>query len=97
MSKTVICAILFSIALTPVAASAQEPQLANAAAARLAYFSPRRAYVESTDGKAAQAKLSSLQAETSRQLEAQNTRLRELQNALAQSSALLSDAARRER
>ena len=97
MSKSLVCVLLFSSVLIPAAVQAQEPQLAGPAAPRLGYFSARRAYIQSADGKAAQAKLSTLQAETSKQLEAQNAKLQALQNALVQSGALLSDAARRQR
>ena len=88
------CVLFFVI---PQAAVAQGSASPRAADVRLAYFSPQRAFYESADGKAAQAKLSSLQAETSKQIEAQNAKLKSLQNSLAQSSLLLSEAARRAR
>jgi Skp family chaperone for outer membrane proteins len=81
----------------PPAVLAQGAPPASAANVRLAYFSPQRAFYDSADGKAAQAKLSSIQAEASKQIEAQNAKLKALQNSLAQSSLLLSEAARRAR
>ncbi len=89
----------YAVALFVVAPSAALAQVAPASTAdvRLAYFSPQRAFYESADGKAAQARLSSIQAETSRQIEAQNARLQALQNSLTQSALLLNEAARRAR
>jgi Skp family chaperone for outer membrane proteins len=96
MLKRLSCAFVLFVAF-PQAALAQGPASPSAANVRLAYFSPQRAFYESADGKAAEAKLSSIQAETSKQIEAQNARLKALQNSLAQSSLLLSEAARRAR
>jgi len=93
---TRLSAVVLFATLSSAAAYAQAPP-PSAAAARLAYFSPQRAFSASAEGKAAQAKLSSLQADTSRQIEARNAKLEALQNALAQSSLLLSEDARRQR
>jgi Skp family chaperone for outer membrane proteins len=94
MLKPFRYALVLSIAV-PSAVAAQTSEVA--APGGLAYFSPQRAFYESADGKAAQAKLSSIQAEASRQVNAQNAKLKALENALAQGSSLLNDAARRQR
>jgi Skp family chaperone for outer membrane proteins len=96
MLKYLRYALVLSIAL-PAAVSAQAPEPAAPGASPLAYFSPQRAFYASADGQAAQARLSSIQAEASRQLDAQNARLKALQNALAEGSSLLNDQARRQR
>lgn len=95
MLTRLLCAVVL-FATVPSAAFAQATT-ASAADARLAYFSPQRAFYDSVDGKAAQAKLSSIQAETARQIEAQNAKLKALQTALAQNSLLLNEDARRQR
>jgi len=89
-------ALLLSLAL-PSAAAAQLRQPTGVDAIRLAYISPQRAFYESDHGKAAQVKLSSLQAETSREVEARNARLKAMQDALAQGGSVLGEAARRRR
>src|SRR5688572_7975565 len=55
---------------------AQTQLPADAPELRLAYFSPERAYAESTAGKSAQAKLASLQAETAKEISARNAKLK---------------------
>ena len=87
---------LLSFAL-PSLAAAQIPPAATADAIRLAYFSPQRTFYESETGKAVQGKLSALQAETSREVEARSARLKALQETLARSASSLSDAARSQR
>jgi len=81
----------------PSIAAAQSAQSLNVDAIRLAYVSPQRAFFESNDGKAARAKLDSLQSEKSREAEARNARLKALQQELAQRSSVLAESARRER
>jgi len=77
--------------------SSAQGALPTDAAARLAYFSPQRAFALSPDGKAAEARLSALEAERSKEIAARNARLQELQNSLEQNSSVLGDAARRQR
>ena len=96
MSKCVFSALFLSI-LLPSTAVAQSPQSIGTDSARLAYVSPQRAFYESNDGKAAQARLNTIQSETSREMESRNAKLQALQRNLAQSASVLADAARRER
>jgi Skp family chaperone for outer membrane proteins len=90
------CALVL-FAFLPSAAFAQNSAAMIQDSAGVAYFSPQRAFYQSVDGKTAQAKLSSLQAETARRLEAQNGKLKSMQAALEQSASLLSNTARLER
>ena len=96
MPTRLCCVFLLSFAL-PSLAAAQIPPAATADAIRLAYFSPRRAFFESDTGKAAQGKLSSLQAETSREVEARTARLKALQETLARNQSMLTETARSQR
>jgi outer membrane protein len=96
MSKCACTALLLSMMLPSIAA-AQIPQTINSDPSRLAYVSPQRAFYESNDGKAAQARLGSLQSETSREVEARNQKLKTLQQELAQRASVLAETARRER
>jgi Skp family chaperone for outer membrane proteins len=81
----------------PAIAAAQSAQSITSDAVRLAYVSPQRVFVASNDGKAAQARLASLQSEASREVEARNAKLKALQQELAQRASVLAEAARRER
>jgi outer membrane protein len=93
--------ILFAVALVslswPSLAAAQGAVQPDALMARLAYFSPQRAFALSPDGKAADARLSALEAERSKELAARNAKLQDLQNSLQQSAAVLAESARRQR
>jgi Skp family chaperone for outer membrane proteins len=83
--------------LWPMAASAQAQVSQDALASRLAYFSPRRAFALSAEGKTAQTKLAALESETDKQLAARNAKLKEMQATLAQSASVLGEAALRQR
>jgi Skp family chaperone for outer membrane proteins len=96
MLKRLSCALALSLFLPSIAA-AQLPQAAVSGSARLAYVSPQRAFFESNDGKAAQARLASLESQTTREMAARNAKLKALQEELAQRSTLLAEGARRER
>jgi len=96
MPKCVFCALVLLLVL-PSMAAAQPGQPVNPDPIRLAYVSPQRAFYESNDGKAAQAKLASLETETSQQVEARNAKLKALQQELAQRVSVLAEGARRER
>ena len=96
MSKYACGALLLSIVLPSIAA-AQSLQPATLDAFRLAYVSPQRAFYESNDGKAAAAKLNSLQSQASREVDARNTKLKTMQQELAERGSVLADSARRER
>jgi len=96
MPKCLPSALVLSLML-PAFAAAQSAQSLTPDVIRLAYVSPQRAFYESNDGKAAQAKLASLQSETSREADARNAKLKALQQELAQRSSILAEGARRER
>lgn len=98
MPKAVPCALVLVLSLVlPSTASAQLTTSVDLDAIRLAYVSPQRAFYESTDGKAAQARLASLESETSREVEARNAKLNALRAELARSASLLAESARRQR
>lgn len=86
--------------LSPQLASAQDDARsleASAADGRYAYFSLQRAYLQSSTGKAAQAKLSSFQEEKSKELDALSQKLQQQIAALAQTASILSEDARQVR
>lgn len=95
MSKSGLGALLLSIVLPSVAAA--QTASSSADLARLAYVSPQRVFFESNDGKAARARLDSLQSKASREADARNAKLKALQQELAERSPLLADSAKRER
>lgn len=66
-------------------------------AARIAFFSPSRAFAESSDGKAATARLSALEADRAKAAQEKEAALQKLERSLEQSTAVLSDAARGQR
>ena len=87
---------LVSLSL-PSFASAQAALQADALMARLAYFSPQRAFALSSDSKAAEARLSALEAERGKELAARNAKLQDMQKSLQQSGSVLGDTALRQR
>ena len=95
MPKFAFSALVVSMVLPSIAAA--QAQSVNVDALRLAYVSPQRAFYESNDGKSAQARLASLQSETSREVEARNAKLKAMQQDLAQRATVLAENARRER
>jgi Skp family chaperone for outer membrane proteins len=96
MQKYAFGALVLSIVLPSIAAG-QSPQPARLDAFRLAWVSPQRAFYESNDGKAATAKLNSLQSQASREANARNVKLKTLQQELAERGSVLAESARRER
>jgi Skp family chaperone for outer membrane proteins len=92
---------LFVVAsmLAPAQALAQLPNQAPLAAVgiRLACVSPQRVFAQSPDWKAAIAKVSALQNEKARDIDAKNKELQAQEQALQQSGSLLSDDARNQR
>ena len=96
MLKCAFTALVFSL-LVPSVAAAQAPQTVTPDAIRLAYFSPQRAFFQSNDGKAAQARLTSLQTQAEREVGARNAKLKALQQELDQRSSVLAEGARHER
>ena len=96
MPKCVFSALVLSM-LLPSIAAAQSAQSIGGDLTRLAYVSPQRAFFESNDGKAAQARLSSIESETSREVQSRSAKLKALQQGLAERSSVLAEGARRER
>jgi Skp family chaperone for outer membrane proteins len=94
--KLLRVAALLSVAL-PSSVAAQTQLPTGSASLPLAYFSAQRAFAQSADGKTAQAKLSSLQAERSTEIAARNAKLKGLQDALQQSATVLAATALRQR
>jgi len=93
--------VLVTTALVPSSVSAQQvpldPNLQPTIGVRIACFSPQRAFSESVDGKAAIARLTALQNEKARAIDEKNKALQVQEQALQQSSSLLSEAARTQR
>ena len=86
-----------AIPLIPLTAHAQVPVSANVQSPlgdRVACFSPQQAFSQSDIGKAAIARLTTLQAERSRAIDEKNQALQAQEQALNQNSAVLSEAAR---
>lgn len=96
MPKHALTAVVLSMVLPSIAA-AQTAQSMTPDAVRLAYFSPQRAFFQSNDGKAAEARLSSLQSQTTREVDSRNAKLKALQQELAARSSVLAEGAKRER
>ena len=76
----------------PLAASAQ-----TSLSAPIAYFSPLRAFAASPEGKDVETKLTALQNERRRDLDARNQKLKALQDTLQRTGGVLSPSARQER
>jgi Skp family chaperone for outer membrane proteins len=77
---------------TPVSTTTQ-----TSLVARIACFSPQRAFAESADGKATLARLTALQSEKARAIDEKNKTLQIQEQALERSAGLLSDSARTQR
>ena len=96
MPKYAFTALVLSMVLPSIAA-AQAAQSVTPDAVRLAYFSPQRAFFQSSAGKAAEARLTTLQTQTSREVDSRNAKLKAMQQELAARSSVLAEGARRER
>jgi Skp family chaperone for outer membrane proteins len=86
--------------LLPSAASAQTAASANLQTSiglRVACFSPQRAFSESADGKTVLARLAALEAEKARVIDEKNKALQAQQQALEQTSPLLTEVVRTQR
>ena len=83
---------VYLAALTATPALAQSPN--DSISSRIAFFSPSRAFAESSDGKAATARLTVLEADRARAARDKEAALEKLQRSLEQSTAVLSEAAR---
>jgi Skp family chaperone for outer membrane proteins len=90
--------IAVACSLVAVSAFAQVPNQTQLAMAgvRLGWFSPQRAFSESSEGKAGIARLTALQSEKARVIEEKNKELRVQEQAL-QNATLLNDEARKQR
>ena len=88
MKASVRIVIFAAASLWPVAASAQQ------LIARVGSLSPQRAFAESAEGKAGIARLQALEEKQSREIAAKNKTLQSQQQALEQSSSVLSADAR---
>jgi Skp family chaperone for outer membrane proteins len=89
-----------AVILVPFKANAQAPVTAPMQAsltARIACFSPQRAFAESADGKTTLARLTALQNERARAIDEKNKTLQIQEQALERSAGLLSDSARTQR
>jgi Skp family chaperone for outer membrane proteins len=97
LARTLLAA---AAVLVPFSAYAQAPA-ADASSvplvARIACFSPQRAFAESADGKATLARLSTLQDARARTIEEKNKTLQAQEQALERNSSLLSESARTEK
>ncbi|HVG70756.1 MAG TPA: OmpH family outer membrane protein [Vicinamibacterales bacterium] len=86
-----------SVLSLPSVASAQDQALAELAGSRLAYFSPERAFAMSSDSKAAETKLATLEAERGKELAARSAKLKDMQDSLQRGATVLGEAGRRQR
>ena len=79
--------------------AAAGPAFAQPASAsvRMAYFSPSRAFAESSDGKAATARLNALESERAKAAQEKNLAIEQMERTLQQGAAVLSEAARESR
>ncbi len=88
---------LFLLVACLVAASAPPvfaQQVNLSVPVRVAYFSPSRAFAESSDGKAATARLDALESARAKEAQAKNVALEKLERTLQQGAAVLSETAR---
>ena len=95
MVRFLAAAALMLISLPPLASA--QGALPTETSSRLAYFSPQRAFALSSEGKAAEAKLSALEVARGKEIAARNAKLKELQDALERGTSVLGEAARRQR
>lgn len=78
--------------------SSAVPALAQSAGAavsvRIAYFSPSRAFAESSDGRAATARLSALESERAKAAQEKNLAIEQMERTLQQGAGVLTETAR---
>ena|SRR6187549_3732914 len=91
MLKSALGAALILV-VWPLTASAQP-----LTSTPVGYFSPQRAFAASPEGRDAETRLTALQAERAKELDARNQRLKALQDVLQRSGPVLSPTARQER
>jgi Skp family chaperone for outer membrane proteins len=97
VARSLLAATVLLVPVTGYTQSSVSPAIQSLVGVRVACFSPQRAFSESADGKATLARLTAIQNEKARAIEEKNKALRAQEQALEQSSAVLSDAARTER
>ncbi len=82
------------VCLTALTVSPVLAQSSNAfASVGIAFFSPSRAFAESTDGKAATARLTALEADRAKAVQEKEAALQKLERSLEQSTAVMNEAA----
>jgi Skp family chaperone for outer membrane proteins len=87
-------ALSFLVCLAALTASPALAQTLNmSSSTRIAFFSPSRAFAESTDGKAATARLTALEAERAKAVQEKEAALQKLERSLEQSAGVMDDAA----
>jgi Skp family chaperone for outer membrane proteins len=86
--------LIWCVCFVVVSAAPAFAQLAVTPATRIAYFSPSRAFAESSDGKAATARLTVLESERAKAAQEKNLALEKMERTLQQGTSVLSDAAR---
>jgi outer membrane protein len=87
-------ALSLLVCLTALTGAPALAQSSNAPmSSRIAFFSPSRAFAESTDGKAATARLTALEAERAKSVQDKEAALQKLERSLEQSTAVLSESA----
>jgi Skp family chaperone for outer membrane proteins len=91
MLKSALGVVLI-VCASPLAAAAQP-----SVSVPVAYFSPQRAFAASPEGKDVEARLSTLQAQRAKELDARNQRLTALQEALQKNGGVLAPGVRQER
>jgi Skp family chaperone for outer membrane proteins len=100
---SIVRRVVFTMTLmAPASVFAQAPigpsqPAAALAGMKLACFSPQRAFAESVQGQAALARLTALRNQKAREIDEKNQALQTQEQALSQSTALLSEAARTQR
>jgi Skp family chaperone for outer membrane proteins len=90
MTRILLLLVCLALPATPVLAQSPNASVS----ARFAFFSPSRAFSESTDGKAASARLTALEANRAKATQEKEAALQKLERSLEQSTAVLSEAAR---
>ena len=86
--------LLFACFVAASAAPVFAQQVNLSVPVRIAYFSPSRAFAESSDGKAATARLNALESERAKETQDKNVAIEKMERTLQQGAAVLSETAR---
>ncbi len=97
LTSTVAVLLTLPAGLAAQSLAGAAPTSASGAVVRVAYFSPQRAFAESAEGKAAQSRLTTFQADRERAVAEKNKALQAQQQALESSAAILSETVRLQR